>query len=235
MWSTRRLVRALLLAAAVLVGDARAQSAAPGVAALPLVELPASGPATASFAVILSGDGGWAGMDKEIASQLSAIGVPVVGWDSLRYYWTARTPVGLSQDLHRVLRHYAAQWRKSRAFVIGYSQGADVLAFGVNRLPPATRALVVENVLIAPGRTATWEFHVGNWLSAPADGDPILPEATKLDAAHMLCIQGRDETNSLCPLLMGRDVAVLSLPGGHHFNGDYTQVAAAVVARLKGR
>jgi type IV secretory pathway VirJ component len=205
----------------------------PSLAGLPLVEVPAQGPQGDYFAVMLSGDGGWAGMDKEIASELTAQGIPVAGWDSLRYFWTARTPAGLAGDLDRVLRYYADRWKKGRAIVIGYSQGADVVSFGINRLPASSRPLLAESVMIAPGLLATFEFHFGNWFGGSTGGIPIPPEAEKLDAAHTLCIYGQDETDSLCPGINGKSAHSVALPGGHHFNGDYKRVAAEVLARVR--
>ena len=75
-----------------------------------------------------------------MAAALSAKGIPVVGLDSLRYFWTARTPEGLAADTDRMIRYYLAHFGKKRVLLIGYSQGADVLPFAVNRLPAATRA-----------------------------------------------------------------------------------------------
>ena len=59
-----------------------------------MIEVPAAPGATAtdSFAIVMSGDGGWAGLDKDVAQALSAHGIPVVGLDSLRYFWSPRTP-----------------------------------------------------------------------------------------------------------------------------------------------
>src|SRR5215831_8886034 len=201
---------------------------------LPLVEVAATGTPNDWFAIMLSGDGGWAGMDKEIAAELSAQGIPVAGWDSLRYFWSARTPEGLGSDLDRVLRYYAAHWKKTHALFIGYSQGADVAPFGINRLPEATRPLLGESVLIAPGLRATFEFHFGNWFGGSSGGIPIPPEALKLDPAHTLCIHGNDEKESLCPFIQGKAAQSLGLPGAHHFNGDYKRVAAEIVKRLHG-
>jgi len=60
---------------------------------LPLVELPAAGERGESpLAVMLSGDGGWAGLDRAVAKVLVARGVPVVGVNSLQYFWNPRTP-----------------------------------------------------------------------------------------------------------------------------------------------
>src|SRR6185295_8933164 len=82
------------------------------LADLPLAEVLAAKPGP-TFAVLLSGDGGWAGLDKKVAAALADKGVDVVGVDSLRYFWTPRTPQGLANDVDRVVRYYAAQWRKT--------------------------------------------------------------------------------------------------------------------------
>jgi len=59
---------------------------------LPLVEVPATSgsPATDLLAVLVTGDGGWAGIDKSIGRYLSERGIPVIGVDSLRYFWRRR-------------------------------------------------------------------------------------------------------------------------------------------------
>ncbi|MEE9877952.1 MAG: hypothetical protein PBU97_16320 [Stenotrophomonas maltophilia] len=46
--------------------------------------------------MFVSGDGGWAGLDKDVASSLNEHGVAVVGIDSLRYFWSERTPKGFA-------------------------------------------------------------------------------------------------------------------------------------------
>jgi len=58
---------------------------------------------------------------------LAANGIPVIGLDSLRYFWSARSPQGLGADLDRMIRYYLTQLGKQRVVLIGYSQGADVL------------------------------------------------------------------------------------------------------------
>ena len=81
---------------------------------LPLVERPAGGEPRPLLAVLVTGDGGWAGIDQEIASALVAAGVGVVGLNSLKYFWTPRTPESASRDLGRILTHYLASGKKPR-------------------------------------------------------------------------------------------------------------------------
>jgi type IV secretory pathway VirJ component len=199
----------------------------PDLADLPIVEVPveAAGP---RFAVLVSGDGGWAGIDKELGAALAARGIPVAGIDSLRYFWTPRTPAGLAGDLDRVIAYYAHHWQRSEVLLIGYSQGADVLPFAINRLAPATREKVKLHALLSLGQKAAFEFHVSNWLG-PSGEEPILPEAAKLDAADTLCVYGERETDALCPELKPGHAQVQALPGGHHYDGDYAGLADLIL------
>jgi len=194
---------------------------------LPIVEVPVEQPGK-RFAVLLSGDGGWAGIDKSLGSAFAARGVPVAGFDSLRYFWSARTPDELAADLDRVIRYYAAHWGRSDVLLVGYSQGADVLPFAINRLPAATRASVRLTALLGPGQKASFEFHVSNWIG-PGGDRPIAPEALKLAATDTLCIYGLDEKDSLCPELAPDHARSEPLKGGHHFGGDYDALAGLIL------
>lgn len=200
------------------------------VSDLPVIEVAAQ-PGTSSelFAVLLSGDGGWAGLDKEVAAALSKSGVPVVGVDSLRYFWTPRTPASAAADMDRLVRFYAARWKKSKALLIGYSQGADVLPFIVNRLPAASREHLALAVMMGLGKRADFEFHMTNWVSSSASGLLILPEVQKLPTGLGMCIYGKDEKDSNCPGLDPKQVQLVKLPGGHHFDGDYAKLARIIL------
>jgi len=205
---------------------------APALGDLPIVEVPAQpgAPPADSFAIIMSGDGGWAGLDKDIAAALAADGIAVVGLDSLRYFWSARTPEGLAADTDRMIRYYLAHLNKQRVLLIGYSQGADVLPFAVNRLPQASRARVRLAAVLGLSEHALFEFHLSSWVSNGAGGRPTLPEVNRMTGMPVLCIYGEDEKDSLCPQLDPTRFSVVKLKGGHHFDGDYAGLARQILA-----
>jgi type IV secretory pathway VirJ component len=205
------------------------------LAELPIVEVEASAGNADDLAVLLSGDGGWAGIDKQVASLLAERGVPTAGLDSLRYFWTARTPEGLARDIDRVIRYYAYHWKKQHVLLVGYSQGADVLPFVVNRLPRATRALVRTTTLIGVSSSAAFEFHVANWIGGDSEGLPVKPEIDKLSASDTLCVYGDDDEDSICPQLDPQHARVIKLPGGHHFGGNYLPLALLIVGAQPAR
>ncbi len=200
---------------------------------LPVVEVPASGGHARSdlFGVLMSGDGGWAGLDQDIAHALADQGIPVVGLDSLRYYWTPRTPDGAAADVDKLIRYYLAHWGKKRALLIGYSQGADVLPFILNRLPQATRAQIALGAVMGLSEHAAFEFHLANWVQSDSNaGLPTLPEVKKISGTPLLCIYGAQEDDTICPKLDPTAVKVVKLSGGHHFGGDYDRLAEEILA-----
>lgn len=203
-----------------------------GLGNLGLIEVPASGPASELMAVVLTGDGGWAEIDKRVAARLAVGGIPVVGWSSLKYYWTPRTPEAAAQDLARILEHYGRLWGKRRVLLAGYSFGADVLPFLVSRLPPELRSRVALVSLLGLSEQASFEFHVAGWLGFETGHHPTAPEVARLQATHVLCLRGEDEADSACRLLQGPAVHTVTLPGGHHFGGDYERIAEMLLAEL---
>ena len=221
-------------AAAAAASGATAKGV-PSVAGLPLVEVPAKGKGGTTLAVILSGDGGWAGIDKDVAGALAAKGIPVVGWNSLQYFWSAKTPEIAAKDLERILRHYLAVWDKSEVLLVGYSFGADVLPFFTNRLPADLTGKIRLLALLGPGKTADFEFHVTDWLGGGSKGQPVLPEVKKL-AGHppVLCLYGSKEDDSLCPQITAPLGKAQVLPGAHHFGGDYDALAALILKEAQG-
>jgi type IV secretory pathway VirJ component len=202
---------------------------------LPVVEVPAQSNVAASdsFAIIMSGDGGWAGIDQNIAAALSAKGIPVVGWDSLRYYWTARTPQGVAADADKLIRYYFSHFSKKRVLLIGYSQGADVLPFAVNRLPAATKDAVSLVAILGMSEHALFEFHVSSWISDDNSGPETLPEVNRIAGIPVLCIYGEDEHDSLCPKLDANKFKVVKVKGGHHFDGNYAALADDILSAVK--
>ena len=201
------------------------------IAGLPLVEVRAPQEDPSTFAVMLSGDGGWAALDRGVTAELAAKGMSTVGWDSLSYFWKARTPEEVARDLGRVLRHYLSAWHKKRAILVGYSFGADALPFIANALPADLRQRVSLAAFLGLGRTAMFEFHLSDWLDTGrgADALPVLPQLQALDWTRGLCIYGEDEEESLCPDLAKLGIAVHRVPGDHHFDGDYPGVGDLIL------
>lgn len=203
---------------------------------LPLTEVPAQKPGDDRLVVMLSGDGGWAALDRGVSATFAAQGISTVGLDSLSYFWKKRTPAETAAAVAGIIDWYTEHWKKRRVILFGYSFGADVLPFIVNRLPSAVLARIDQVVLAGLGHRAAFEFHLTNWLvDTPEDGLPVIDEIRRMPAVRLVCIYGSDEgSDSACPDLKNTAATLRELPGDHHFNGDYARVAeAALVGSAK--
>jgi type IV secretory pathway VirJ component len=204
------------------------QATAPSVRDLPLIELRPPNQSR-ELAVVISGDGGWASIDRQIGETFAADGVPVVGLNSLRYFWRARTPDQAGADLTRLLRHYLQAWNASRLLLMGYSRGADVLPFMVARLPTDLRDHIQVVALLGLSPEAGFEFHFADLLGGQASGRPTVPEIRRLRGLRLMCVYGTDETDSACPDLPPDVASVVRVPGGHHFGGAYREIARRIL------
>ena len=87
--------------------------------------------------------------------------------------------------------------------------------------------------MISPDDAAVFEIHVGDWFgSTHHEGTlPIGPEiaTTKLP---LVCVHGADEDDSFCLKPQPSNVRVASLPGGHHYEGDYAALGALIARSL---
>jgi type IV secretory pathway VirJ component len=201
----------------------------PQISDLPVDEVHATG-SSDEFALLLTGDGGWAGLDRELAARLAASGVPTVALDSLKYFWTERTPEETTRDVVRVLRHYLTAWNKQRVLLVGYSFGADVLPFVVNRLPADLRARVASVSLLGIDANASFEVRISDWVGSDAGGPPTRPELAAMRHVPVLCIYGSGEADSICPGLGAADVTREEIGRGHHFSGEYARLAERILA-----
>ena len=205
----------------------------PAISDLPVNEVHAEGDSD-EFALLLSGDGGWAGLDRELAARLAASGVPTVGLNSLKYFWTERSPAETAKDVARIMRHYLSTWNKKKVLLVGYSFGADVLPFVVNRLPPDLRAAIATVTLLGFDSTATFEVTVADWVGSADPGAPTKPEVAAMSGAPVLCIYGEGEQDSICPGLLPGKVTAERVGTGHHFGGEYGALADKILTFARG-
>lgn len=203
---------------------------------LPLTVLDAK-PAMNAMAVIYSGDGGWRDLDSEVGGYLQSQGIPTVGVDSLRYFWSERTPQATADDLAKIIEHYSHQWGVQNVLLIGYSFGADVLPATYNLLPAADRGRVKQITLLGLSHQVDYEISVTGWLgvsTAGKGGDPM-DDIARIDPKLIQCVYGTDEDDDPCPTLKDRGVEVVPIEGGHHFDENYQALGKRIRDSLQGR
>ena len=202
---------------------------------LPLkVVRPSPGDSAPELAVFLTGDGGWAAIDKEISDSLVRHGIPVVALNSREYLASKRTPERVASDVARIMRHYGRVFARSEAVLIGYSRGADILPFVANRLPPDLRSRVRVIALLGLAPNANFKFHLIDLVTNHHRPDdlPTIPEAARLRGAHVLCFYGVEEKEAACRSLADSVATVVAMPDGHHFGERYGVIAGRILSAV---
>ncbi|MDR6787724.1 type IV secretory pathway VirJ component [Sphingomonas sp. BE138] len=189
---------------------------------------PTAGIERGTVVVFLSGDMGInAGMGPRLIAALGARGMPVLAVNSLTAFGTRHTPVQIdgfvAATVVRALRLPGAK----RVVLVGQSFGADMLNRGTAHLPPTLRPKVRGVVLLVPGATLLFKASPGGVLDGTPDAS-ALPSARQITWVPLTCIQGREETHSLCPHLSAPNVTRIVLPGGHFLNYDVPAIVRAV-------
>ena len=220
--------------------DAAVTALPDDVADLPLTDIAPTAPApvaaTHRIAIMVTGDGGWAGLDRGVADALTAQGIRVIGFSTLKFFWHKQTADAFTAAIARVIAHYGKTDPAARFVVIGYSFGASLIPVVINRLPAVLRERVEGGVMISPDDEAVFEIHVGDWFGSTHHDDtvPIGPEIAA-SKVPLVCVHGVDENDSFCLKPQPADVRVVSLPGGHHYNGDYAALGALIAQSLPTR
>lgn len=201
---------------------------------LPVVEVPSTPPGD-TVSLFYSGDGGWRDLDKAVAEQMAERGYPVVGVDTLRYFWQRKSPDQAASDLSEMMREYREKWHAKRFVLIGYSFGADVMPALYNRLPDSDKKQVDAVLLLALARSGAFEIQVEGWLGKDADEAATGPELAKLPAEKVLCVYGNEEAPESGCTQQQSVGEKLELPGGHHYDKDYPALAERLIAAIKKR
>lgn len=182
--------------------------------------------------VFFSGDGGWRDLDKTIGDWLTAEGIEVIGVDSLRYFWSEKSPKQMAEDIDDMLSD-AKPAPGVPIGLLGYSFGADTLPFAFDELAPEWRQRVSLIGLLAPSAQTGFQISVGGWLGMSTGDSDVIAAATGLPATRVLCVYGSDEDDSACEDAKLSAFTKLALDGGHHFDGNYDALAARLLAALR--
>ncbi|MES2823653.1 MAG: AcvB/VirJ family lysyl-phosphatidylglycerol hydrolase [Pseudomonadota bacterium] len=202
---------------------------------LPIIEIPTEVNPPKMLAVLITGDGGWAEIDKQIAKILSEKGIPTLALDSLSYFWRARTPEETAQHIDDVISHYREQWKTQQVILIGYSFGADVLPFIANKLSEHNKTGIALVAMLAMSKTAAFEFRLSSWINADTNPNrlPILPELKTMQWANSICIYGVDDKETGCTQAADVGVKTISMAGDHHFNKNYELLVQHIIENIK--
>jgi type IV secretory pathway VirJ component len=178
------------------------------------------------YVIFLSGDGGWATIDKEISRHLTDAGIPVIGINSLKYFWRKKTPDRLANDFGNLINSYNNKLQKSKVILLGFSLGANMIPF-INSRISKDNTSVAYSALLSPTKKTEFEVNFTDWIpgAVSESGLSLLEEIKKNQNMPLLCLAGEDDPDSVCHENLPNNVTVKKLKGTHHFDEDYEAVS----------
>jgi type IV secretory pathway VirJ component len=184
----------------------------------------------APIALLISGDGGWYHFEQTIANDLAKRGIPTIGLDSRKYFWNRRTPEETASDISEALSFYLKKWDKDKILLVGYSLGAEIVPFIVNRLPSEIREKVKTVVLLSPDVFTDFEIHITNMLGIKSKQNTYytIDEISRMDNIPTLIIFGEGEKTKVPALLSGTSITIRKIPGDHHYKSDTSLIMKTI-------
>lgn len=182
--------------------------------------------------VFLSGDGGMKKFAVDMVNSFSAKGYPVIGLNSLKYFWSKKTPQQAGADVAALMEYYGKQWNNHTFLLVGYSMGADVLPFIYQHLGATLQGQTASLVFMSPSASTDMVVHISDMLGkSSTKGELNVPQGMNtITNKPLLLIFGKDENDFDLHALTVTNYKSLVLPGGHHYNDDATGVVTQMVA-----
>ncbi len=184
--------------------------------------------------VYISGDGGWNKFNASLCDYLNEKGIPVLALDAQKYFWERKTPEQAAADLTAAIEKYQKLWKRDKFVLTGFSFGADVLPFLLNRFPPRIKSRVISSFLISPDNNCDFEIHLSdmlNWGTSKGKYD-VVREIQISDFKNFTAVFGSDEDNDTRQLFELTGAKVKVLQGDHHFDSSFEIVGDLIIAEM---
>ena len=172
------------------------------------------------FVLYLSGDGGFNAFSNNLCETLNKAGYSVAAVNSKSYFWSRKTPEQAAQDLAAYLEPQLNK-KNPQLILIGYSFGADVLPFIVNRLPESMKKNLASVILLSPSTSTDFEIHLMDMFGKnPKRSMDVVVEINKMNVQKTATIFGSDEAGFPTNEIKTKNYANETMASGHHFEGN---------------
>ena len=202
---------------------------------LPLKVFKSSAVTALPMVIFISGDGGLNSFSESLCLSLSQKGVPVVVLDAKKYFWDSRTPEETTSDISHVFESNAKILGCNSFVLVGFSFGASLLPFLVNRFPAGVASKLALALLISPDRNCDFEVHLSDMLNLGFSKGKydVIKEVERGDRTKMEAVFGSEESLEVRKAFQQTGIKIQTLQGNHHFDSGSEILAGWIVDEIK--
>jgi type IV secretory pathway VirJ component len=189
-----------------------------------------------SLVIYLTSDGGWRSFDKKLTDSLCARRIPLMGFNSYKYFCKRKTP---QQTLDTILPYIDLNLKRyncQKFILAGYSFGSEVVPFIYNLMSDEWKNRVDFIVLLSPSDNSDFKVHFFDMVGLTFRHwkYDVLSEIMKIEDTKVMVFWGEDEKKFLKEKFTKYNITVHSLKGGHK-RTEVTPVIDTVRARITPR
>lgn len=181
----------------------------------------------------LTGDGGMNSFSTSLCISLNKQGFEVSALNSKSYFWDKKNPDQTAADISKYLTEKLKGRKNQQIVLIGYSFGADVLPFVINRLPPALNQKVLVSFIMASSGNTDFEIHWADILGRGSKRSmDVVSEINKINDDKVVIVNGSDEENLNLSKITLKKYTHEVIPGGHHFEGNINEIVKVIMTDI---
>jgi type IV secretory pathway VirJ component len=216
---------AILLSPIIFVSTAKAQD-------FPVKEW-ASSAHDKPLIFYITGDGGFNNFSTDLCESFQKKGYDVIALNAKSYFWDKKTPEQTAGDINNYLSKKLAGRKNQQIVLIGYSFGADVLPFVINRLSKNIHDKILISFLMASSGNTDFEIHWSDIFGGNKKRSmDVVTEINKLVNDKIVIISGSDDGNLAINKITLKKYTHEVLPGGHHFDGDTEEITKVILKHI---
>ena len=182
------------------------------------------------FVLYISGDGGFNTFSTGLCNAISKEGYSIAAVNAKSYFWNKKTPGQTAKDIADYLVNKLNNRKNQQLVLAGYSFGADVIPFIVNKLPDPVKKKLISTVLLSPSTSTDFEIHWWDMFGSNMKRNMnVVAEINKMGLQKTVTIFGSGEDDFPVTDIKLKYYRNEDLPGGHHFDGNTDEVAKTMI------
>lgn len=188
----------------------------------------------APFIFYISGDGGFNNFSNGLCNAINKEGYSITSLNSRSYFWNKKTPQQTANDIVAYLETQFKKRENQQFALVGYSFGADVLPFIVNRLPAAIKNKLVSVVMLAPSTSTDFVIYLTDMFGTPKKRSmDVVTEINNIGLVKTVIISDDKENSFPYKNVRLKNFSSEVLQGNHHFDGGTNVVAKTILKYLR--